>query len=115
MSQKTFTMKRIITIALTPLLFLLSYAVYGQEPTAKPMTFTDAYEQMHHNSQVFKQAGYAILEKEAEKKATNRLRLPPIFISTQVLCAKNHRGQVDILNGKQTDIAVFADGSYFLI
>lgn len=74
-------MKRISTIVLTPLLFLMNTAVFAQEPYAKPMTFTDAYQQMHQNSHVLKQAVFAIREKEADRKAAFGLRAPRVFIT----------------------------------
>ncbi len=78
-------MKRTITIAFLFGLFLLNINVFGQELEPKPLTFSDAYNQMHQNSHVLKQAGFAIREKEADKKAAFGLRAPRIFITANAV------------------------------
>ena len=74
-------MKRIASIVLV----ILNTSVSGQDPTAIPMTFTDAYQQMHQNSHVLKQASFGISEKEADKKAAFGLRAPRIFITANAV------------------------------
>ncbi|HZL11544.1 MAG TPA: TolC family protein [Prolixibacteraceae bacterium] len=78
-------MKRNPTLALTLLLSLTNICVFSQEQTAKPLTFTDAYEQMHQNSHVLKQAAFGIREKEADKKAAFGLRAPRVFITANAI------------------------------
>jgi len=55
--------------------------VFGQDQMSKPITFSDAYQQMHQNSHVLKQAGFAIREKEADRKAAFGLRAPRVFVT----------------------------------
>ncbi|MGE5394654.1 MAG: TolC family protein [Candidatus Saccharibacteria bacterium] len=57
----------------------------AQESTLKAMTFSDAYEQMHQNSHVLKQAGYQVNEKTADKKAMTGLRAPRVFITANAI------------------------------
>lgn len=57
----------------------------GQENTSNAMTFSDAYEQMHLNSHVLKQAGYVVNEKTADKKAMTGLRSPRVFITANAI------------------------------
>ncbi len=74
-------MKRIRLILLLSL-FILNYTLaFSQVGTAVPFTFADAYEQMHKNSHVLKQAGFEIQEKEADKKAAMGLRAPRMFVT----------------------------------
>ena len=74
-------MKQNSIVVLIFLLILTNSNVFSQEKLAKPITFADAFEQMHLNSHVLKQAGFAIREKEADKKAAFGLRAPRIFIT----------------------------------
>ena len=78
-------MIRIHKTVLILLFFLLNTAVFGQLQVAKPMTFTDAYQQMHQNSHVLKQAAYAIQEKEADRKAAFGLRAPRVFVTANAV------------------------------
>ncbi|MGE5449292.1 MAG: TolC family protein, partial [Bacteroidales bacterium] len=57
----------------------------GQENTTNAMTFSDAYEQMHLNSHVLKQAGFEVNEKTADKKAMAGLRSPRVFITANAI------------------------------
>lgn len=57
----------------------------GQENSINAMTFSDAYRQMHQNSHVLKQAGYAVKEQIAEKKAMAGLRSPRVFITANAI------------------------------
>lgn len=74
-------MKQNSKIVLILLLILPSINGFSQEEMAKPVTFSDAYEQMHQNSHVLKQAGFEIREKEADKKATFGLHAPRVFVT----------------------------------
>jgi len=74
-------MKQIQTILLLFLLLLNNTRVFSQVQTAIPVTFTDAYQQMHRNSHVLKQVGFEIKEKEADKKAAFGLRAPRVFVT----------------------------------
>lgn len=74
-------MKRIRSIPLLVLLFLNHTLTFSQVGTAVPITFSEAYEQMHKNSHVLKQAGFEIQEKEADKKAAMGLRAPRVFVT----------------------------------
>lgn len=75
-------MKQIITIVT---LMLISFSANSQERTTNPLTFSDAYEQMNHNSHVLKQAGFEIREKEADRKAAFGLRAPRVFITANAV------------------------------
>jgi outer membrane protein TolC len=57
----------------------------AQESSLQAMTFSDAYEQMHQNSHVLKQAGYAVNEKTADKKAMTGLRSPRVFVTANAI------------------------------
>jgi len=74
-------MKQNSKIVLILLLILSGINGYSQEELAKPVTFSEAYEQMHQNSHVLKQAGFEISEKEADKKAAFGLRAPRVFVT----------------------------------
>lgn len=74
-------MKQNSTIVLILLLILCGINGYSQEEMAKPVTFSEAYEQMHQNSYVLKQAGFEIREKEADKKAAFGLHAPRVFVT----------------------------------
>ena len=74
-------MEQITKISFFLGLFILNLAVFAQEQSAMPLTFTEAFNQMHQNSHVLKQAGFAINEKTADKKATIGLRAPRISVS----------------------------------
>ncbi len=74
-------MKRNRSILLLVLLFLNHILVFSQGEMAVPFTFADAYEQMHKNSHVLKQAAFEIQEKEADKKAALGLKAPRVFVT----------------------------------
>jgi len=74
-------MKRIRLILLLVLLFLNHIAAFSQVGTVVPLTFSDAYDQMHKNSHVLKQAGFEIQEKAADQKAAMGLRAPRVFVT----------------------------------
>jgi len=74
-------MKQNSKIVLILLLILSGINGYSQEEIANPVTFSEAYEQMHQNSHVLKQAGFEIREKEADKKAAFGLRAPRVFVT----------------------------------
>ena len=74
-------MIRIKQVVTSVLFVLTSFIVFGQQQSAIPMTFSEAYEQMHQNSFVLKQAGFEIREKEADKKAAFGLRAPRVFVT----------------------------------
>jgi outer membrane protein TolC len=78
-------MKRIRSILLLIMLFLNHTLAFSQVGTAVPLTFSEAYEQMHKNSHVLKQAGYEIQEKEADKKAAMGLRAPRVFVTATAI------------------------------
>ena len=74
-------MNRIQSVFLLIFLMLNCSWAIGQVETAVPFTFAGAYEQMHKNSHVLKQAGFEIQEKEADKKAAIGLRAPRVFVT----------------------------------
>ena len=74
-------MKQNSKIVLILLLILSGINGFSQEEIAKPVTFSEAYEQMHQNSHVLKQAGFEIREKEADKKAAFGLHAPRFFVT----------------------------------
>lgn len=78
-------MKRYLLIALTFRLSLTGFCAFSQEVAVKPLTFSDAYEQMHQNSHVLKQAGFEMREKEADKMATSGLRAPRVFVTANAV------------------------------
>lgn len=63
------------------LLILSGINGFSQEEMARPVTFSEAYEQMHQNSHVLKQSGFEIREKEADKKAAFGLHAPRVFVT----------------------------------
>ncbi len=75
-------MKRIWFIYLLTSLQLFTL---GQQASVKPLTFSDAYDQMNRNSHVLKRADYAIREKEADRKAMFGLHAPRVSVSANAL------------------------------
>lgn len=78
-------MKQNSKIVLILLLILSGINGFSQEEMAKPVTFSEAYEQMHQNSHVLKQAGFEIREKEADKKAAFGLHAPRVFVTATAI------------------------------
>ena len=78
-------MKRIQLILLLTLLLVNYSMVFSQAKIAVPFTFGDAYQQMHRNSHVLKQAGFEIQEKEADKKSASGLRAPRVFVTASAV------------------------------
>ena len=80
-SEINLVMKRNLRIVFILSLMLFGTSAFSQGKVAIPLSFSEAYEQMHQNSYVLKQAGFEIQEKEADKKAAFGLHAPRVFVT----------------------------------